>query len=217
VKFTLNKKTYSYKHLLSEITLKEYIDYLTIPIPKSVVEEKKSEDLTTDELLERAEYALKQVHFWTKVPIDILTKTEAADVYGMLNSILAVFAQDIPLIDRFEIKGEEYLFPKELLQGSTFGEFADATLVEKLSGQLNDGNYKAVPGLMAIYCRKKGEAYVGELIKEREKLFLTVTLDKVFAFVSFFLQLKIISIQRSTISLMESHLPQNRKRLALLN
>lgn len=211
MKFTLAGKTYSYPHKLSDITLERYVKYLELDkkSPKSIKENLPIDGLSAEELIARADWVCQVVSFWTGAPVDILKKTESADVYALLNTILSVFNQEIPKIDRFEIKGAEYIFPDELLFGTTMGEFADAAAMEAESKELEAGHYSAVAKIMAIYCRKKGEPYVGTLIKEREKLFLTLSIDKVFAFTAFFLKQKTILSQRSIISSLESQLEKN--------
>lgn len=216
VDFTIGDKKYSYKGLLRDITLKEFVGYCEIKKPQSVIDEKKIEELTSEELIERAEWSAKVVSYWTGVPVDVLKKTNVEDVYNLLNVILGVFTQEVESVDRFTIKGQEFLFPKSLLMGTTFGEFADASVIEKESGLLEQGNYQSAAKIMAIYCRKAGEEYVGELIEERSKLFLELPLPVVFAFCAFFFELKVISIQNTAIYSLQMQL-RDKKRLELLN
>lgn len=87
----------------------------------------------------------------------------------------------------FTFEGVEYFIPTEHLSGGTVGELVLAQTIQEQCKQLENGNYKVLPKLAAIFCRRKDEWYDDYNIEERAKKFEQLTMD-VLLFVGFFLR-----------------------------
>ena len=89
----------------------------------------------------------------------------------------------------FEIKGIEYLVPKEHMQGSTVEEFADSAYFQEQAQRVKGGDWLAVLDVMTVLCRPKGEKYNdNEAFREaRKELFKELPMSDVIN-VAFFLQ-----------------------------
>lgn len=83
-------------------------------------------------------------------------------------------------ITEFEFKGVEYQMPESLnlfdklipAYNETALTFTEASDIMVKVHDLKDVGIKAMSGIVAIYCRKKGEKYNEKLVIERDKLFL---------------------------------------------
>lgn len=88
-------------------------------------------------------------------------------------------------VDYFDFEGERYFFPRDNMLNNTFGDYIEATQLDMNVEQLTNGNYDVLPQQMAILCRKLGEVYDDELIKEKTERFKTLKMDIVLEFAFF--------------------------------
>jgi len=114
-----------------------------------------------------------------KVDMDAATK--------VLNA-MEVFQEDFKPkgLDGFVFEGEKYYFPLDNMSGNTFQDYIEATQIEMNIESMTNGNYDILPQQMAILCRKEGEEYDEEIIKEKTEKFRKLKMDLVLEF-SFFL------------------------------
>ena len=89
-------------------------------------------------------------------------------------------------VDSFEFEGDTYFFPKDNMSGNTFEDYIESTQIEMNIKSMTHGHYDVLPEQMAILCRKFGEGYDEEKIKERTEKFRELKMDTVLEF-SFFL------------------------------
>jgi hypothetical protein len=89
-------------------------------------------------------------------------------------------------LDGFVFEGEKYYFPTDQMTGNTFEDYIESTQIEMNVEAMANGNYDVFPQQMAILCRKLGEEYDEELIKEKTEKFRELKMDLVLEF-SFFL------------------------------
>lgn len=88
-------------------------------------------------------------------------------------------------VKSFDFEGDTYYFPMDNLLDNTFGDYIEATQLEMNIEQLTNGNYDVFPQQMAILCRKLGEEYDEEKIKERTESFRKLKMDTVLEFAFF--------------------------------
>jgi hypothetical protein len=88
-------------------------------------------------------------------------------------------------VNSFEFEEDTYYFPMDNLLDNTFGDYIEATQLEMNIEQLTNGNYDVLPQQMAILCRKLGEEYDEEKIKERTQSFRRLKMDTVLEFAFF--------------------------------
>ena len=99
-------------------------------------------------------------------------------------------------IDRFEFEDEVYLFPKEFLKRSTFGDYIESTHLESTIDIMKHGRFDVLPEQMAILCRKAGEEYDDDVIPSKTDKFKKLTMDFVWEF-SFFLTMQSVKLTRT--------------------
>ena len=91
----------------------------------------------------------------------------------------------------FEVKGIEYLLPKQHMTSSTVLEFAESAQFQTAMKGVEGGEYKAMADVMCVLCRPKGEKYSYSKIRHnnRKKIFLGTTMDNVINTAFFLLRL----------------------------
>jgi len=99
-------------------------------------------------------------------------------------------------IDRFELEGETYFFPKEFLKRNTFGDYIESTHLESTIKIMKHGSFDVLPEQMAILCRKAGEEYDDDVIPSKTDSFKKLTMDIVWEF-SFFLTMQSVKLTRT--------------------
>jgi hypothetical protein len=99
-------------------------------------------------------------------------------------------------VDRFEFDGEVYLFPKEFLKRSTFGDYIEATHLESTIQVMKHGRFDVLPEQMAILCRKVDEEYDDDIIPGKTEKFKELTMDIVWEF-SFFLTTQSVRLAKT--------------------
>ena len=99
-------------------------------------------------------------------------------------------------IQKFELDGETYYFPKEFLKRNTFGDYIEATHLESTIKIMKHGKFDVLPEQMAILCRAAGEEYDDDIIPEKTEKFKKLTMDIVWEF-SFFLTMQSVKLTRT--------------------
>ena len=67
--------------------------------------------------------------------------------------------------------GELYYLPKKFMSDSTIEDFAEASEYEKQLSEVINGQYKALPKVAAVLCRKEKEGFDDYDVEERAGLF----------------------------------------------
>ena len=98
--------------------------------------------------------------------------------------------------DRFELDGEEYLFPKEFLKRNTFGDYIESTHLDSTIKIMKHGRFDVLPEQMAILCRKVDEEYDDDVIASKTDKFKQLKMDIVWEF-SFFLTMQSVKLTRT--------------------
>tara|TARA_R110002012_G_scaffold133553_1_gene286787 strand:- start:188 stop:868 length:681 start_codon:yes stop_codon:yes gene_type:complete len=99
-------------------------------------------------------------------------------------------------IEKFEFDGEEYLFPKEFLKRSTFGDYIESTHLESTIDIMKHGRFDVLPEQMAILCRRLDEEYDDDAIPAKTEKFKELSMDYVWEF-SFFLTMQSVRLTRT--------------------
>ena len=118
-----------------------------------------------------------------------------------VNNAVAIFSQTLEEykpkgIDKFELEGEEYLFPKEFLRRNTFGDYIESTHLESTIEIMKHGRFDVLPEQMAILCRRADEEYDDDAIPAKTEKFKELTMDFVWEF-SFFLTMQSVKLTRT--------------------
>jgi hypothetical protein len=71
----------------------------------------------------------------------------------------------------FNLLDEIYYLPKRLMTDSTIEDFAESNEYEKQMQEYVNGNYKVLPKIAAILCRKEEETFDSYDIEKRAELF----------------------------------------------
>lgn len=194
--FTLNGKDYSIPTKHNEITLEFYFGIYQIVEKYTDIVEKSEEEVDYKESLKM--YA-DIFQYMTGVDDNTLKNTNIEQIMLLVDNI-----QDLLKnydckgnVDHFEIEGDKYMFPKQMMMGNTYGEFIEASQLELNIKYLKNGKFDVLPEQMAILCRKPGEDFDESFVVERTKLFTKkVTMDIVFEY-AFFLQQRIDTLIKS--------------------
>ena len=99
-------------------------------------------------------------------------------------------------IEGFEFDDKFYMFPKEFLKRSTFGDYIEATHLESTVKIMKNGRFDVLPEQMAILCREVDEQYDDDAIPAKTEKFRELTMDIVWEF-SFFLTMQSIKLAKT--------------------
>lgn len=150
---------------LSEISISRFVDYLEFIDDYEPEEENK-------DLVVWLNYYTKHIAFWTGAEEKLIRKCKAEDIAG----VYAVHQNYLAPVENttfncFELSGEIYYLPQRFMQNSTIEDFAEANEYEKQLADVMNGQYKALPKVAAVLCRKEGEGFDDYKVEERAKLF----------------------------------------------
>lgn len=150
---------------LSEISISRFVDYLEFIDDYEPEEENK-------DLVVWLNYYTKHISFWTGAEEKLIRKCKAEDIAG----VYAVHQNYLAPVENttfncFELSGEIYYLPQRFMQNSTIEDFAEANEYEKQLADVMNGQYKALPKVAAVLCRKEGEGFDDYKVEERAKLF----------------------------------------------
>jgi hypothetical protein len=144
-----------------EISINRFVEFLEFADEK----EPKQDNI---DLATWLDYYAESICFWTGCPLELVRKCKVDDIYGayMVHQKYLMPEED-SAFNCFELDGEIYYLPKRLMVDSTIEDFAEANEYEK---QMNDylaGNYRALPKIAAVICRKEGETFDSYDVEER--------------------------------------------------
>ena len=150
---------------LSEVSISRFIDYLEFIDDYEPKEDNK-------DLVVWLNYYTKHIAFWTGAEEKLIRKCKAEDIAG----VYAVHQNYLAPVENttfncFELSGEIYYLPQRFMQNSTIEDFAEANEYEKQLADVMNGQYKALPKVAAVLCRKEGEGFDDYKVEERAKLF----------------------------------------------
>lgn len=140
----------------------EILDFITDNEPKPEVD---NENTWLD-------YYSKYISFVTGAPLALVRKCKADDIVGLYGMHLKyLIPEEDKTFNCFELSGDIYYLPERLMQKSTIEDFAEADEFEKQLKDFLNGQYKSLPYITAVICRKKGEGFDDYDLNERAKLF----------------------------------------------
>jgi len=150
---------------LSEISISRFVDYLEF------IDDYEPEEDNKD-LVVWLNYYTKHIAFFTGAEEKLIRKCKAEDIAG----VYAVHQNYLAPVENttfncFELSGEIYYLPQRFMQNSTIEDFAEANEYEKQLADVMNGQYKALPKVAAVLCRKEGEGFDDYKVEERAKLF----------------------------------------------
>jgi uncharacterized protein YozE (UPF0346 family) len=116
------------------------------------------------------------------------------DAVGTFSSLLEEYKPKG--IEKFELDGEEYLFPKEFLRRNTFGDYIESTHLDSTIEIMKHGRFDVLPEQMAILCRRADEEYDDDAIPAKTEKFKELSMDFVWEF-SFFLTMQSVKLTRT--------------------
>lgn len=209
--FIYKNKNYCIPSSLSEITLKQRIDFDKIYLSEI---EKRKEDLykvdeegnvikpdEVDEMIFNIKIASMNFSFFSGIPLDEVEKNIP------LEDVLAVYHSCFKQIYEEQTNlnlQENYLFHNEIWKIDTpmltfeskitFNEFIVSKQIIKQMDELGAGNWEAMLYLSAIFLKRENEVFQEEWLSsnsERLKLMETLPMDIAIA-VAFFLQTSMI-------------------------
>ena len=116
-------------------------------------------------------------------------------------------------IDSFTFKKKKYYLPKskvdyfgneiEMAEAS-FGEVVEAMQIQEMDKSFQENNFKVLPYQIAMLCRRKGEDYNDQIVKERAEVFKELPMDVVWQVAFFLIRQKQKSLKRLLQSLEEA-------------
>lgn len=195
MRLQINNKEVNIPSSLSEITLRQRIDYQSVhgdllaEMQKSILET-KDDEIRELELIElQFERMFRTVSFFTGFSVESLKESEYVDTLFniYISSIDRVFEDEQQewkdMKYDFVWEGEEWeLHTPELKNGDrmTFGEFIDSKqMIQSMVG-LGRNRWECLVPLCAIFLRKKGEPYKESFLyedSERLRLMENLPLD----------------------------------------
>lgn len=96
-------------------------------------------------------------------------------------------------VSEWDINGSIWSLPERHMTKSTFGQFAEAAQYEESVNELNAGNWAAMPYVMAVLLRPKGEVFdpfkFDDMVEERKEFMLDLGMDVVMQTAFFLLKL----------------------------
>lgn len=148
-----------------DITINKIIEFLEF----AQIKEPKQDNI---DLATWLDYYAESITFWTGCPLEYVRKCKVDDIYGiyMLHQKHLMPEEDITF-NCFNLLDEIYYLPKRLMTDSTIEDFAESNEYEKQMQEYVNGNYKVLPKIAAILCRKEGETFDSYDIEKRAELF----------------------------------------------
>jgi hypothetical protein len=116
------------------------------------------EAITDKEEQELLNFYCLEVAFWLDADYKLIRKCNVEDVTHIWHLIQNGLAEEEDKdYSCFICQGEIYYLPERLMQSSTFEDYAEACQFEEQLAKLAKGEYKAIPNIAAVICRKKDE------------------------------------------------------------
>ena len=228
--FKIQNKEYSYPQGWQDVTLEKWLKSLDIQKPevlktlyrlKTQKEREKHvvEKITPIVYSEKVlPYYMQYVNFWTGVSeaeMMSLKIGQLEQLYKQIETNLnrSTEAATKDTSDTIQHAGRVYYLPTQHLKKGTVSEFIEAAQAEHLAKQLEGNQLKAIPKLLCIFLKTKKDAPYNPKQMEREGLFMSLTMDKVFKVSFFLLKLNERFLQDSLIYTALSHLSQHPHKL----
>lgn len=186
---------------LKEITLKKYIDFLTLVEPTKPECLKKIDTAKDEDELKKAiaeidelttakhihPYYIRVICFWSGNNENDLQDLEVASLVWLYQYLIKLL-NDLPepeYSNVIEVDGELWYLPERYMTNSTVIEYAESAQFQQNMKDLAGGDWQAMAKILCVLVRKKDEVYRSSLLR-RESMFLGWNLADVWR-VGFFL------------------------------
>jgi len=135
--------------------------------------------------------------YLTELKAEEMNQLDLESVNSAVNAFAGALEEYKPQgIEKFELDGEVYYFPKEFLKRNTFGDYIESTHLDSTIKIMKHGRFDVLPEQMAILCRAIGEEYDDDVIPPKTEKFKELTMDIVWEF-SFFLTMQSVKLTRT--------------------
>ncbi len=186
---------------LKKITLKKYIDFLTLvehtkPDCLKKIDTAKDEDelkkaiAEIDDLITARQihpFYIRVICYWSGNKESDLQDLEVGSLVWLYQYLIKLL-NDLPepeYSNVIEVDGELWYLPERYMTNSTVIEYAESAQFQQNMKDLAGGDWQAMAKILCVLVRKQGEKYHSSLLK-REKMFLDWSLADVWR-VGFFL------------------------------
>ena len=200
----------------SEITLEKYAVFIdAVNELQKKLKEDDNEDIGFYQIvLEYREHFNKLFQTFTGIEPSIIDRIKADNIYTTYMYIMNFLKEpEYNKIDSFTFKRKKYYLPKskvdyfgneiEMAEAS-FGEVVEAMQVQEMDKSFQENNFKVLPYQIAMLCRRKGEDYNDQIVKERAEVFKELPMDVVWQVAFFLIKQKQKSLKRLLQSLEEA-------------
>ena len=200
----------------SEITLEKYAVFIdAVNELQKKLKEDDNEDIGFYQIvLEYREYFNKLFQTFTGIEPSIIDRIKADNIYTTYMYIMNFLKEpEYNKIDSFTFKKKKYYLPKskvdyfgneiEMAEAS-FGEVVEAMQIQEMDKSFQENNFKVLPYQIAMLCRRKGEDYNDQIVKERAEVFKELPMDVVWQVAFFLIKQKQKSLKRLLQSLEEA-------------
>ena len=200
----------------SEITLEKYAVFIdAVNELQKKLKEDDNEDIGFYQIvLEYREHFNKLFQTFTGIEPSIIDRIKADNIYTTYMYIMNFLKEpEYNKIDSFTFKRKKYYLPKskvdyfgneiEMAEAS-FGEVVEAMQIQEMDKSFQENNFKVLPYQIAMLCRRKGEDYNDQIVKERAEVFKELTMDVVWQVAFFLIKQKQKSLKRLLQSLEEA-------------
>ena len=200
----------------SEITLEKYAVFIdAVNELQKKLKEDDNEDIGFYQIvLEYRKYFNNLFQTFTGIEPSIIDRIKADNIYTTYMYIMNFLKEpEYNKIDSFTFKKKKYYLPKskvdyfgneiEMAEAS-FGEVVEAMQVQEMDKSFQENNFKVLPYQIAMLCRRKGEDYNDQIVKERAEVFKELPMDVVWQVAFFLIKQKQKSLKRLLQSLEEA-------------
>ena len=213
--FSAGEHEFSVPEEWSEITLEKYAVFIdAVNELQKKLKEDDNEDIGFYQIvLEYREHFNKLFQTFTGIEPSIIDRIKADNIYTTYMYIMNFLKEpDYNKIDSFTFKRKKYYLPKSKIDyfgneiemaEASFGEVVEAMQVQEMDKSFQENNFKVLPYQIAMLCRRKGEDYNDQIIKERAEVFKKLTMDIVWQVAFFLIRQKQKSLKRLLQSLEE--------------
>ena len=214
--FSAGEHTFTVPEEWSEITLEKYAVFIdAVNELQKKLKEDDNEDIGFYQIvLEYREYFNKLFQTFTGIEPSIIDRIKADNIYTTYMYIMNFLKEpEYNKIDSFTFKRKKYYLPKskvdyfgneiEMAEAS-FGEVVEAMQVQEMDKSFQENNFKVLPYQIAMLCRRKGEDYNDQIVKERAEVFKELPMDVVWQVAFFLIKQKQKSLKRLLQSLEEA-------------
>ena len=214
--FSAGEHEFSVPEEWSEITLEKYAVFIdAVNELQAKLKEDDNEDIGFYQIvLEYREHFNKLFQTFTGIEPSIIDKIKADNIYTTYMYIMNFLKEpNYNKIDSFTFKRKKYHLPKSKIDyfgneiemaEASFGEVVEAMQVQEMDKSFQENNFKVLPYQIAMLCRRKGEDYNDQIIKERAEVFKKLTMDIVWQVAFFLIKQKQKSLKRLLQSLEEA-------------